>query len=365
MNIPEKVLYTKDAMGNVRRWGIAVVNGNLHIKYGVHGGVYNLQIEEIDEGLAGRTLEEQILLRMDSRIRKKIDAGMVESLETAQNQRRVNALGLVRPMTAKKYKDLGGRVDFRTPGIVQKKYNGLRCMITNRSGELIAYSRGGKQYGAALDHILSTLKNLPEGMTLDGELYCHGAHLQTLNSWAKKKGPESHKLKFIVYDMVSNLPFRHRLRQLEAFPAIELEGTNHPIWLADSFEVNSHDEVAELFSAFRSKGYEGAMLRIGDAGYESNKRSNSILKVKAFEDGEFLVVDIIPSSEGWAILACVTKGGKRFKVSAPGSVHKKFEIMNNPGKYIGRYVNVEFSELTKDGIPAQPVAKRWRDKADE
>ena len=102
------------------------------------------------------------------------------------------------------------------------------------------------------------------------------------------------------------------------------------------------------------------MLRTNDRGYEPGKRSSQILKAKRWLDSEFCVVDITASADGWAILHCANPFGPTFKVSAPGTIQQKTEVLNNKDLYIGRCVTVEYADLTKDRVPFHPVALNWR-----
>ena len=93
-------LYYKDAAGNIRQYSVWIEETTLVMEYGVLGGETNVATEEIPHGLAGRTQEEQILLRLKSRVNKKLDKGYVRCLETAKNGKVVNALGFQKPMLA-------------------------------------------------------------------------------------------------------------------------------------------------------------------------------------------------------------------------------------------------------------------------
>ena len=105
--------------------------------------------------------------------------------------------------------------------------------------------------------------------------------------------------------------------------------------------------------------------------HEAGKRSKGLIKVKPMHfgefvvDDEFLVVDIIPSKDGWAILVCETEEGKQFKVSCHGTFEYKKEVYENRDDYFGKHIRIEFAGLTKSKIPFHPVAICWREKHEE
>lgn len=340
-------LYIKDNTGATRIWTIGTIGNTIVIEHGQLGGKLQTVTETIEKGLAGRTLDEQIRLRVSSRISKQLDKGYTYEIPTEAPKNRLN---LPKPMLAQSYKKVKG-IDYSNM-IVQPKFDGNRCMIAKINGEYLAYSRNGKVIPANLDHIFNDL-NLNDGEIVDGELYAHGYSLQTIVSWVKKDQPNTKKLKYHLYDIVESYPYAERAGALPA----KINGDN--IVLTPSERISSASAAMEFHSYITSEGYEGAILRWGDWGYEAGKRSKSLVKVKAFLDDIFKVIDILPSKDGWARLTCITQRGKIFNVSAPGTIEEKFEVYYNAELYIGRMVRVEFMNYTKDNIPFHPVATNW------
>jgi DNA ligase-1 len=305
--------------------------------------------EIVEEGKQSRTLKEQIMSRMASRISKQRDKGYVDSIDKI-GSKIVNTLGLPKPMLAKKFKDVKG-ISFEH-AFVQPKYDGNRCLITKQNGEVFAYSRNGKVIDS-IDHITSSL-DLDEGDILDGELYAHGERLQTIVSWIKRKQEDTKRLKYHLYDYMIEAPYAVR------FPLAIEKIHSDAISVTPTFRVLNEEDTIRHFKHFREQEYEGAILRWGKTGYEDNKRSNSLVKIKEWIDEEFEVVDIHIASDGWGVLECVLPSGDTFRVSAPGSIAEKMEVADNPERYVGKIVTVEYAQLTRDGIPFHPVATRWR-----
>jgi hypothetical protein len=101
-------------------------------------------------------------------------------------------------------------------------------------------------------------------------------------------------------------------------------------------------------------------LRNGNFPYEDGKRSKSLLKIKSVQDSEFIVIDIERAKDlSMAILICKTNYGKEFRVSAPGTIEQKVHALYFKDSYVGKYVRVEYQNLTIDGIPFHPVATNW------
>ena len=344
-------LYIRDNNDSIRHWRIRA-NGNKIIReHGVLGGAMQTKEELITEGKAGRSINDQMMLMMASKIKSQRMKGYNADINLA-SKAPVNLLNLKKPMLAKPLKGVK-KIDF-SGAYVQPKFDGNRCIITKQNDEMMAYSRNGKIIAANLDHIFIGL-DLDEGDYIDGELYHHGSSLQTIVSWVKRNQDNTRKLNFHAYDIMSNNPYADRYGELIR----KCDGAS--VIIATTDKVERIEEVWELHKHYTTKGYEGAIIRWSEAGYEDGKRSNSLVKVKTFLDDVFAVTNILPSKDGWAILECALPNGRKFRVSAPGSMEEKLYVMSNAENFIFSKVRVEYMNITKDGIPFHPIATNWID----
>ena len=352
-----KTLFIKDNTGAIRRWTISIEEPGLVIAHGqIKGSVQHKEIN-IESGKGGRTRIEQQLLMMKSRIKKQRDKGYVDTIEQAMEGRPTNALGLVKPMLAQR-RDKVKKINMNNL-YAQYKYNGHRCLITEKNCETIAYTRNGKLI-TSIDHILKQLV-LGEGQTIDGELYIHGQSLQSISSLIRKKQNGSEKLKYIAYDVVMDDPYVDRLDCIQKITNF----TDERVIVAPTSPVLTEEDITQCFINAKKNNYEGLILRQDGFGYEDGKRSKSLVKIKSCLDNEYEVIDVIPSSDNWGILVCKAENGKTFKVTAPGSMENKRIILDNKDGFIGQHVNVGFAEYTDDGIPFHPVASYFRNKKGE
>lgn len=351
-------LYRKNAssLGSWRIWSEGAV---IHIAHATAlGGAEVFHQETVVQNQSGRTLEQQVALRINSRVSRMLDKGYKETIAEAQRSQS-NQLGLDRPMLAHPIERVSN-VNY-AGAVLQKKLDGHRCLITLSEGELIAYSRQGKPI-PAIKHILRALEGrIPEGTTIDGELYCHGVKLQTIGSWIKREQSSTANLFFVGYDLISNDRYIERHRELSEILAGADTNAPGKIMALPYREWVGHEDTSTYFRQVRSSGFEGLMLRLDNRGYEAGRRSSSLLKIKEFLDGEFEVYDFEQSKTGWAICKCRTGDGKIFDCSAPGSIDEKMEVWNNREKYRGKFLTIEYAHWTDDGLPFQPTAIRWRD----
>ena len=344
----------KNHMHGIGYWDIWFVDNVIHIEHSQCVGCSAIHHQEVvKEGKQNRTLQQQVISRIKSRINKQLDKGYVRTMEEAKSPP-TNTMNLLQPMLALALKR-GPKFDLRT-SYVQPKLDGHRCLITKQNGVIQAYSRQGKPI-TSIKHILENME-VDEGVTIDGELYLHGVPLQTIGSWVKREQEDTKKLQYNIFDVVSDEPFKDRLQTMNK---LNIDDDN--VVLVGTVDVSKMPDydLSDHFKIMRGHGYEGLIIRQGNKGYEAGRRSGSLLKVKEMFDDEFEVVGVTASVEGWGVLHCITKDAKVFRTSAPGTKPQKREVLENLEDYVGKFVTVEFSQLTKDGIPFHPVAVRWRE----
>lgn len=354
-------LYKIDANNLIRVWSISAEGSVLIIQHGVLNGATQISTERVALNKSGRDIDQQVALAKQSRINKQLDKGYCNTPEEAMNSKGLNASKLAKPMLAQKFRNVKN-IDFANC-FVQYKYNGHRCLVTKQNGKLIAYSRNGKPINS-IDHILKDLQWLPEGYTLDGELYLHSIPLQTISSLVRKNQPDSKKLVYVVYDFISamTMPYAARNSCLQDW---SVGATTPSICVAPTFAFSeSKMPIKERLAESIANGYEGLILRHGSTGYEPGKRSQSLVKVKQVLDDEFCIVGVRQSADGWAIFECnamprVSPAATvfdTFRVSAMGTMQDKYDTWMNRNNFIGKMLTVEFFEWTIDNKPFHPVA---------
>lgn len=371
-NLPE--LYKRTATGAIQRWLISVEGTTIVTTYGQVGGVMQTTSESIKSGKnQGRKNEtapdEQAQKEAKSRWDKKRKSGYVGSMSEARaggvDEEAVE--GGVLPMLAKVYEDHAVKIGNKEVAVQPKLDGGRMIAMIGKDFSVSLWSRTRKRI-YSMDHIAERLSMIAQkknwrGVILDGEAYSqkHASDFEGLMSAFRKERttPESQKLQFHIYDMVSDETFKNRLGFLGD---IHLIG-GAMIRLVDTEFVRGEGAIFELHEKYISAGYEGAMIRSLDRGYE-HKRSDQLLKLKKFLDEEF---EIIGAEEGKGKLAghCgafVCKSGKEtFRVKMSGEIATLKEYWENREDYIGRLLTVKFQSKTGYGVPRFPVGLRIRE----
>lgn len=370
-DLKEVTLY-KNHDGQIGDWLIKAVSLEPHLEGGaaqlqishtkVVGGKAVTKIVPVEGKNIGRANEttpaQQAVLELDSRVNKQLDKGYVRTLEAATAPA-TNSLGLEKPMLAHPIDKVKPEAIDWDDAWGQPKLDGHRCLVNG-----IMYSRNGKEI--LLPHIRDFLGDHSLlDKKLDGELYVHGHLLQDIGSLIKKPREESLQLQYHVYDVISPASYADRHAWLADVMSSALADGDSPVRLVPAVRVASRDELTKLHAAWLEAGYEGSMLRHGKAGYQADKRSASLLKVKDFEDIEATVIGVergTPNGEFevpvWSLML---PNGKQFKATAHGDMQQKHAQWEMRHTYLHRQLTVQIFGYSKDGIPLLPVALRWRE----
>lgn len=376
MEIFSKTLFKRHTNGSVGSWAVTVIineDGTSTLQSSatkVLGGqsVVNSKIYNSGKNI-GRanetTTSEQAVMEAKSKIGKKIDGGYVENVDDAAVTA-TNGLGFIKPMLAK---PIDSVKEWSLPAILQPKLDGHRLLATVQDGYVVLYSRQGKLVDIA--HIKVELQALFDsgkwsGETLDGEAYAHGMLLNNISSLIKKPKPESIHLNYFIYDIDVNVCYQKRLDMITKM----LGDNQYPsLKLTESHLVDNQAEIDQLHAEYLGESYEGSIIRLLGAGYETGKRSSNLLKKKDFQDEEFKVVawrEGTPkiTNKGTfqlPVFECMTNDGIAFECTAPGNMKERHSIYERADAFVGKMLTVKFFNLTERGAPFLPVALRFRE----
>ena len=286
--------------------------------------------------------------------------------------------GAHKPMLAKSYKDIPEKQRdkiFAKRYYASRKLDGVRCSIRlNEEGKLVTSSRGGKDYDLPATYILQDkyLINLFEtypNLILDGEIYIHGRPLSYISGLCRKKElEEAHKeLEFHCYDIVDeSQTFEQRFSFLTFIRPFVID--SNKLFIEDHYEVGGgFDNIMKLHDRFVAEGYEGLVLRDPDQKYKCGARDTRMIKVKTFEDDEFLITGL---SEGLRdedlCFTMETKEGYPFLAKPMGDRKLKAWYKNHIDELIGKMGTVKYFHYTSTDhpVPNLPVFKCVRDIKD-
>lgn len=352
-----KSLYKKDTKGKIRIWTVSTNKDELIQESGLVDGKLVEHIKVCKSKNVGKSNEtspsQQALLELESEVKSKLDEGYFLTQEEANNEVFISS------MLAKSYDDYKHKIDWNS-AYIQPKLDGMRCLAFCNNGEVKLMSRDGKEI-TTMSHIVKDLSKIKEKIILDGELYSHGLSFQENMKLIKKDRGDSNKIKYHVYDIISDEFFDHRSLKLISIVSkcstLERVSTN----------LLPEDMLVRCHAINISQGYEGSIIRWGSKGYKINGRSENLLKYKDFQDIALKIIDVTPNEVNnlhgtpWFEL-----NNKKFKAGCRLSHEEREDLLENKNDYIGKVGELRYFELTDENIPRFPVFLGLRlDKKDE
>ncbi|QIZ75525.1 DNA ligase [Ferrimonas lipolytica] len=225
--------------------------------------------------------------------------------------------------------------------LISEKFDGMRAYWTG--SKLV--SRGGNDIKTPA-WFIAKLPSYP----LDGELWLGRGKFQELMSLVRTSDSSDdqwRQVSFMVFDKPMSLnPFFVRQREIETLVATMHQPQIRSI---KQYRVDSHIELEQLLLEYQHQGAEGLILKRYDSPYLVG-RSHLMLKMKAYQDAEAVVVEHIPGKgqfEGMMGSLLVERSdGTRFKL---GSGFSKAQRLNPPE--IGQVVTYRYNGLTDNGLP--------------
>ena len=346
-------LYSRTATGAVNQWICWVEDRYVCVRWGQVDGAQQearfICLPKNDGRANATTAKEQAIKEAIAKWRKQLKKKYSESLDTAGETERL------KPMLALDWKSVKAQIPY--PVTVQPKLDGVRCLAYLKDGLVYLQSRGGDPW--LLPHIQRELERaLNPEWVLDGELYLHGMSLQSITSLAKRPRPESEQLYYCIYDMFhlggrKDAPWEERKSWVTVWFG-DWQKSFWKVWQVPNGMAASEDDVMYLHNAYAEQGYEGAILRIRDGTYREGYRSPHLLKVKAWEDDEFRIIDFTSGKgkfENAPVFGCLTKEGKRFEAVPKGSAEERYEMLQRAPQLIGQLLKVQYLGFTDEGAP--------------
>ncbi len=172
------------------------------------------------------------------------------------------------------------------------KWDGIRCQLVKRVGQIFLWSRGGELLGERFPEVIAAAAELPDGVVVDGELLAWAeAGVLPFSELQRRIGRKTVGKKLLsdvpvvllAYDMLEQ--DSDDLRALETSERrgrLEALAREHPqaFRLSEVLDGRSWDDLAALRATSRERRVEGLMLKRRDARYDVGRRKGTWWKWK-------------------------------------------------------------------------------------
>jgi len=280
-----ETLYNLDSKGKVRVWWMEREVEKYRTVSGIEDGNLVTSEWKVAHGKnVGKKNETQDWEQADLEIHaiyiKKLDNKYYRDRDS------VGSYKYFKAMLAEKWSDRKDKLPEGVDLWSQPKLDGYRCIISKDG----ALTRGGKPF-LCIPHILEALKpvfDLYPDAVFDGELYNHDLrdNFNEIGSIIKQMKPTQEDLdkskkfaQFHVYDMPSvegKFSARHYKLQ-SVFLDIASDAPIKMVQTKLVTDGQSSEILDQLYGEYLADGYEGQMIRVDDANYESGNAKNFLM----------------------------------------------------------------------------------------
>ncbi len=260
------------------------------------------------------------------------------------------------------------KVNWKDGWYCSRKLDGVRCLtVIDENGEPTFYSRKGNEF-TSLGKLVEEIKKLGlKNMVLDGEMCVvdedGNENFTAIVSEIKRKDYTVENPQYLVFDLLTLEEFNSKVstRVLsERYTSIKELLDNVEITRIKRVKqvlIADEEELKTLTAMAKDREWEGLMLR-KDSTYKG-KRSDEILKVKAFLDAEYVVKGTESSISRVIIngeeveeetLKCIVieHKGCDVQVGSGFSLEQRRRYFAHPEEIIGKTVTVQYFEETQN-----------------
>ena len=263
------------------------------------------------------------------------------------------------------------KIDWDSGWYVSRKLDGVRCIcIIDGNSNAKFYSRAGKEF-TTLGKIADVIKHAQiKNVVLDGEIcILDKKGDEDFQSVIKEIKRKNHTIEFprlIAFDILTPENFdsgtsrnvlSKRYEALDAFYDIYINELGNYVSVVQQQIVEGEEQLNEHIAEASKMGWEGLMLRKNDT--YKGKRSSDILKVKSFQDAEYIVIGVENSInrviiEGKEVEEEMLKNviiehkGCNVQVGSGFTQEQRRYYYNNPEEIIGKTITVQYFEETKN-----------------
>ncbi len=353
-------LFKKTKTGATQQYDVETENNVIYVTQGQVAGEKQVYTTVISEGKnIGKSNETTPTQQAESEARskhaKKIKSGYSTS-PTGENTKRL-------PQKVKKYQDLFKSAKtqeaLELPCFVEPKLNGIN-FTTRLEDELTSWSRGGEPRETPAHQVdpLTDIMTHFKISELNTEQYCHGMHLQDIQSATTKANDDTPSMIAYIFEIPSSpLTYREKLPLKYAImDYIVKKGYQNAVQVIIPKEVETLDAIEVLYIQCMSMAFEGVIVTNSRSVYKHNTRSSNVWKYKIAQDAEFLILSYAIDKNGHPVFTCRVNENDTFDVKPKGTDEERKAIIDNFDRdYKNKWYKSEFEMYSKDNIPLKPV----------
>ena len=276
-----------------------------------------------------------------------------------------SSFGVILAKDINKVKNLDKKLKF--PAYVQPKLDGYRCIAMKIGGEVKLFTRNGKEY-LNFPQIVKSLQEVKDldNFVLDGEIMSDDFQSLQRTAFSHKKKRTVGDVYYLVFDVI---PINEWITQKgttiysDRLKLLDRIGLPTNCKKIETFTIKDLDEAYTYHQTFCDQGFEGTMLKM-DTPYEWDRTEN-LLKIKDMRSMDCFIIGFEEGAGNFkgtlGRINVLQENEAECGVGSGFTIDERNEFWKNRNELAGRVVEIQYQELSKDGVMRFPVYKRFRD----
>lgn len=270
-------------------------------------------------------------------------------------------------MLAESFEKKGDKVTGKF--FITLKLDGNRCVAINDNDGVKFFTRKGQPIDG-MTQLEEEFTKLPKGYVYDGELLLVNKdnlpsdELFRATQKVVRKDGEKKDLEFHIFDLVTVDEFKNgksKRTYEQRRRGLDLLGVDDEFKFVSVLPVLYEGDDKSIIPAYlffaEQEGYEGLMINTADGLYQT-KRVVDLLKVKTMKTADLLVMSIEKAIDGQfeGLLGRVNVEykGNLVGVGSGFTLEQRIQFIDNPDDIVGKIIEVQFFEESKDEKTGQP-----------
>ncbi len=394
-------LYKINSNNKLYCWSIEINKVGNHYEIITRNGEKNGKMVShstlIEKGKANRTTLEQAVLEANAKFKNKKEkelytedpSTLTSTIEDGKKGcgKKVVSNNMVRPMLAqdfdfKKYEKNASSRSFKInfPAFIQRKYDGIRCLVYMKDGKVVLESRTGEpfeKFDLLRTHVEKFFSKMSaeerDGFYWDGELYTNDIPFNEISGLVrmtvKHAKPadieKANKIHYYIYDCINlknlGMTCKERYAFMDTYFKQFKKNELQMIHRVETEIAEEPSDVKTKHDIYVGEGYEGIMIRDMNGCYEVDKRSKYLQKYKEFNEAEFKIIGFHEENGGLVIWDVLLPNGKTCACAPNASDAQRKEMFKNGDKYIGKMLTIYYFGEDADGRLRFPRGKAIRE----
>lgn len=255
---------------------------------------------------------------------------------------------------------------------ISNKLNGYRCIAVVKDGDVTLFSRNGIVYSNFPDIESSLSESFPKGnYVFDGEVMAGSFNNVQCNAFAKKRKTSVSPNSYHIFDCISleewesqNFHDVYAIRYGRLTSTFSKDGiSSNLILVVHGYYNLSCIDVIKMRDKAILEGYEGIMVK-PNIPYYLGRKCNAMLKAKKMRTWDCEVIGFVKGkgrlSKTLGNLVVRQENGVTCEVGSGFTDDDRKDIWNRQEHYLGSVVEVQYQELSGDGVMLFPVFVMFR-----